>query len=83
MILDFEEFELKILEMISITNQNIKIEKEYLKKLEKQCNDGYWKAFDPENPHQIIPEVKIRIKCLEEQIKTYETSIDVAKKATY
>lgn len=79
MLIDFEDFKLKMLEMIAIANQNIKREKEYLEQLEDQCNEGYWRAFDPENPYQIIPDVKITIKCLEEQIRMYETSIDIAK----
>lgn len=79
MVIDFAEFELKMLEMIAITNQNIQREKDCLAKLEKQCNEGYWNAFDPENPHQLIPDVKMIIKCLEEQKRTYETAIDIAK----
>jgi hypothetical protein len=81
MILDFEEFEIKMLEMIAITNENIKKEKEYLIELKKQCCDYF--TVGEENPHNIIPVVQTTIKCLEEQIKTYETAIDVAKSLTY
>jgi hypothetical protein len=78
MFINVNDFEFKILKMISITNKNIKREKEYLEQLEEECG-GYWTVGDSENPHQIIPKVEVNIKCLEEQVRTYETAIDIAK----
>lgn len=82
MILNFEDFEKKMLEMIAISNRNIKQTEEYVIKLRKQCNEGYF-TVGQENPYQIIPNVEIEIKCLEEQIRTYETAIDIAKSLVY
>lgn len=83
MVIDLEVFDMKMLEMIAITNQSIKREEEYLQKLKKQCNEGYWNACDPENPHNIIPEVQTTIKCLEEARRTYETTMSIAKGLAY
>lgn len=82
MIVDVEDFEIKILEMIAITNQNIKKENDYLLRLKKGCCK-YWNVGDTENPNLIIPKVETKIKCLEAQVRTFETALSLAKSVAY
>lgn len=82
-IVDVKDFELKILEMIAIANQNIKKENDYLLQLKKERANGFWRFGDPRNPHLIIPDVEITIKCLESQVRTLDTALSIAKSVAY
>ena len=83
MIVGIEDFELEILKMIAIANQNIKKEKDYLLRLKKERSNGPWHVGDLENPYLIIPQVETTIKCLEAQVRTFDVALNVAKSIAF